>query len=76
MMSFSRLAASVERSSEHPVGQAILSTAQEKGLPISEAHEFRSVTGRGVRAKVGERSCGGRKPVSAGGRGCLRQRSA
>ena len=47
------LAASVERSSEHPVGQAILSTAQEKGLSISEAHEFRSVTGRGVRAKVG-----------------------
>ena len=47
------LAASVERSSEHPVGQAIVSAAQERGLSISEAHEFGSVTGRGVRAKVG-----------------------
>ena len=47
------LAASVERSSEHPVGQAIVSAAQKRGLSISEAHEFGSVTGRGVRAKVG-----------------------
>ena len=47
------LAASVERSSEHPVGQAIVSAAQKRDLSISEAHEFGSVTGRGVRAKVG-----------------------
>ena len=47
------LAASAERPSEHPVSQAILSAAQERGLPISEADEFTSLTGYGVSARVG-----------------------
>ena len=47
------LAASAERPSEHPLGQAILSAAQERGLPISEADEFTSLTGYGVSARVG-----------------------
>ena len=47
------LAAAAERPSEHPLGQAILSAAQERGLPISEADEFTSLTGYGVSARVG-----------------------
>ena len=47
------LAASAERPSEHPLGQAIVSAAQERGLPVSEADEFTSLTGYGVSARVG-----------------------
>ena len=47
------LAASAERPSEHPVSQAILSAARERGLSVSEAREFTSLTGYGVRARVG-----------------------
>ena len=47
------LAASAERPSEHPLGQAIVSAARERGLPISEADEFTSLTGYGVSARVG-----------------------
>ena len=46
------LAASVERPSEHPIGEAILSAARERGLTISEAKEFTSITGHGVRAEI------------------------
>ena len=46
------IAASAERSSEHPVGQAILSAAQERGLSVLEAEGFGSITGHGVRAVV------------------------
>ena len=48
------LAASAERPSEHPVSRAIVSAAQERGLPISEADGFTSVTGLGVRARVND----------------------
>ncbi len=46
------LAASAERLSEHPLGDAILSAARNRGLPVPEAKEFASVTGHGVRARV------------------------
>ena len=35
------------------MGQAIVSAARERGLPISEADEFTSLTGYGVSARVG-----------------------
>ena len=47
------LAAAAERPSEHPLGQAMVSAARERGLPISEADEFTSLTGYGVSARVG-----------------------
>jgi len=47
-----RLVASVERSSEHPLGQAIVDGAHERGVELAEADEFQSVTGKGVRATV------------------------
>jgi Cu+-exporting ATPase len=42
------VAAALERASEHPLAAAVLSTAQQRGVPIAEAKEFRSLTGRGI----------------------------
>jgi Cu+-exporting ATPase len=47
-----RLAASLERGSEHPLATAIVAAAQEKGLALSEVKDFRSVTGEGVTGSV------------------------
>jgi P-type Cu+ transporter len=47
------LAASIERGSEHPLAGAIVAGAQERGLVLQGATEFRSVTGKGVRGRVG-----------------------
>jgi Cu+-exporting ATPase len=43
-----RLAASVERASEHPLGVAIVRAAQERGVPIAAVLDFDSPTGRGA----------------------------
>jgi Cu+-exporting ATPase len=58
-----RLAASLERRSEHPLGEAIVAAAAERGLDLAEPREFESLTGRGVsgavdghRVMVGNRS--------------------
>jgi Cu+-exporting ATPase len=47
-----RLAASVERGSEHPLAAAIVQAAEEKTLALSSASDFESRTGRGVVASV------------------------
>jgi Cu+-exporting ATPase len=47
-----RLAASVERASEHPLGRAIVEAAQQRGLKLADVTEFRSETGHGVSGKV------------------------
>jgi Cu+-exporting ATPase len=47
-----RLAASLERASEHPLADAILRAAKERGLAIAEVADFASVTGKGVSGKV------------------------
>jgi len=49
---FVRLVAGLERGSEHPLAAAIVKGAEEKGLPVPEAHEFQSVTGKGVTGQV------------------------
>jgi Cu+-exporting ATPase len=49
------LAASVERSSEHPLAAAIVAAAQERGVALEEASDFNSVTGKGVSGRVGAR---------------------
>jgi len=51
-----RLAASVERASEHPLAGAIIAGAESRGLQIGAASEFQSVTGRGVKATVDQKS--------------------
>jgi Cu+-exporting ATPase len=43
-----RLAASLERGSEHPLADAILRTAKDRNLLLSEASEFDSPVGKGV----------------------------
>lgn len=45
-----RYAASAEKSSEHPLGQAIVRKAQEHGILLEEPKEFMSIPGGGVRA--------------------------
>jgi Cu+-exporting ATPase len=53
-----RLAASVERGSEHPLAGAIVTAAEERGLAPSPVESFASVTGRGVRGAVEGRMVG------------------
>ena len=47
-----RLAASVERASEHPLAAAIIAGAESRGLTVLAATEFASITGKGVRGVV------------------------
>lgn len=43
-----RLAASLENRSEHPLAQAIVAAAKERGIALAEASDFDSPTGKGV----------------------------
>ncbi|MDX1485694.1 MAG: heavy metal translocating P-type ATPase, partial [Alphaproteobacteria bacterium] len=47
-----RLAASLERGSEHPLAAAIVAAAEEKGLVFGKVEGFQSVTGKGVTGSV------------------------
>ncbi len=49
------LAASLERGSEHPLAEAIVSGAEDRGVSLAEVEEFRSVAGKGVVGRVGGR---------------------
>ncbi len=51
-----RLTASLERGSEHPLAAAIVAAAEARGVALSSAEEFRSVTGKGVTGRVEGRS--------------------
>ena len=50
-----RLAASLERSSEHPLAAAIVAAARERALVLEDPQDFASVTGQGVRGRIGGR---------------------
>jgi Cu+-exporting ATPase len=50
-----RIAASAERHSEHPLGEALVAAAGERGLALEEPQGFESETGKGIRAVVGGR---------------------
>ena len=47
-----RLAASAERGSEHPLGEAIVQAAAEKKLRLSPASDFSAIPGHGIEASV------------------------
>ena len=49
------LAAGLERSSEHPLGAAIVAAAQAQGLALEVPEDFRSITGQGVQGMIGGR---------------------
>jgi P-type Cu+ transporter len=51
-----RLAASVERGSEHPLAGAVVRAALAKGLALDQVHDFSATVGKGVRGKVGDRA--------------------
>jgi Cu+-exporting ATPase len=50
-----RLAAAAEKRSEHPLGEAVVRKARERGLAVDDPAEFQAVEGRGVTAAVGSR---------------------
>lgn len=47
-----RLAASAERGSEHPLGQAIIEGAKARNLPLTDPMDFAAIPGHGIGAKV------------------------
>ncbi len=55
------LAAALEQDAEHPVAQAIVTSARERGLPVPRATDFKAIPGYGVQATVSGRQ------LSAGG---------
>ena len=51
-MELLRLVASAERGSEHPLGEAIVKSAQEKGLILSQPQSFNAIAGHGIEAQI------------------------
>ncbi|MBS63610.1 heavy metal translocating P-type ATPase [Salinisphaera sp.] len=51
-----RLAASLERASEHPLARAICAAADERELTLEQAGDFESITGRGVTGRIDDRT--------------------
>lgn len=51
-----RLAASLEKGSEHPLGEAIVSGATSRGLLLEEAAHFKAIPGHGVNGEVNGRN--------------------
>src|SRR5438128_2564380 len=49
-----RLAASAEKGSEHPLGEAIVRTATARGLSLEDPKDFEAIPGQGVRAVIGD----------------------
>ena len=47
-----RLAASVERASEHPLAAAIVAAASERGIALAEIRDFQAITGKGVTGTI------------------------
>ena len=47
-----RLAASLERGSEHPLAAAIVAGAAERGIDLTKVESFESITGKGVKGEV------------------------
>jgi Cu+-exporting ATPase len=48
------IAAGLERGSEHPLAAAILAAAKDRRIEIGTATDFRSLTGKGITAQIGE----------------------
>ena len=61
-----RLAASVEKGSEHPLGEAIVKAAEEKKMILENMSDFEAIPGHGVKARLGERQIylGNRKLIN------------
>jgi Cu+-exporting ATPase len=66
-----RITASAEKGSEHPLGQAIVSGAEEQGLELFKVSHFEALTGRGIEAEINgvKALIGNRKLMDEGGIG-------
>lgn len=53
-----RLAAGLERGSEHPLAAAIVASAAERRVEITKAESFESITGKGVKGRIDGRAVG------------------
>ncbi len=64
-----RLAASIERGSEHPLATAIVAGAEAKGIPLAGVNQFRAIPGKGVEGQVENHSLvlGNRSMLEEGG---------
>lgn len=51
-----RIAASIDKNSEHPLAEAICKYAEEEGIKLEEVTDFRAIPGHGVSAKIGKDS--------------------
>ncbi|MBP7100964.1 MAG: copper-translocating P-type ATPase [Leptotrichiaceae bacterium] len=51
-----QMAASVENNSEHPLAEAIVNSAKEKGIELISTEKFRSMPGYGIKAMINENS--------------------
>lgn len=60
-----RLAASLERGSEHPLAAAIVAATHDRGIELAKAESFQSITGKGVTGKIDGRA------ISLGNRALL-----
>ena len=49
-----KLAASVEQNSSHPIAKAIVNKSKEIGMDLDSTTDFENVTGKGLKAKIGE----------------------
>lgn len=47
-----KIAASCEQVSEHPLGQAIVNGAKDRGIALEKAVDFKSITGQGIEAAI------------------------
>jgi Cu+-exporting ATPase len=47
-----RLAATLEKSSEHPLASAIVAGSVERGISVADAARFESITGKGVKGEI------------------------
>jgi P-type Cu+ transporter len=72
-----RIAASLERHSEHPLGRAVVEAAQERAIKLDEVEGFQSLTAQGVSGKIhGKIAMVGKKAMFQGSAGIVRQFSS
>jgi Cu+-exporting ATPase len=62
-----RLAASLERASEHPLAASIIAAANDRGIELAPTESFAAVTGKGVTGTIDG------KPVALGNRAMLQE---
>ena len=51
-----QLAASAEKGSEHPLGEAIVKCAEEKNIEFKKVENFKAIPGHGIEVKIDGKS--------------------